>query len=72
MHIDTGEIKEYGSMEEMKRDFEKGVRMMQIDPDDMTKKQKEEMRVSLYDNRSILGKKRVKSRRERNRNKRDK
>ena len=45
-------------------------RMISVDWNDMTEKQKDTMSVSLHDNRSVLGKKRVKSRREKNREKR--
>jgi len=44
--------------------------LVEIKESEMTEKQKKNMRVSLYDNRSILGKRRIRSRRERNRLKR--
>ena len=57
MNIDTGEI--------VKVNYEKLIKLqlkgnfVEIDESDMTEKQKREMRVSLNDNRSKLGKLRV-------------
>lgn len=46
--------------------------LIEIRPEDMTPKQKENMQVSLHDNRSILGRKRVEASRILNGNKRKK
>jgi len=57
MNTKTGEILEGVKLEELSKLLTGD--LMQVDPDDMTDKQKKEMKVSLHDNRSKLGKKRV-------------
>lgn len=60
MNIDTGQIEQFKDSEELrKRIAELQGRMIEINENDMTEKQRKEMKVSLYDNRSTLGKKRI-------------
>lgn len=75
MNVETGEIIRFKDEEELKKYITENDlssdSLIPVNESDMTNKQKEALRVSLNDNRSLLGKKRVKSRRERNRNKRE-
>jgi len=54
MNIDTGEIM---SLHEALKNDPDLFRHIEIDLNEATSKQKEEMKVSLYDNKSTLGKK---------------
>lgn len=55
MDIRTGEIKEFNE-EKSLRDALEDERMIRVNRDDMTEKQQREMKVSLKDHRSKLGK----------------
>jgi len=71
MDTRTGELYKFKNEEELKKKIiEFRGDLVEIKESEMTEKQKKNMRVSLYDNRSILGKRRIRSRRERNRLKR--
>lgn len=59
MNINTGEIIENSALKELF--FEKQQEFVQVNEEDMTPKQKLTKQVSLHDNRSRLGKLRVKS-----------
>ena len=52
MQVETGKIYE-GAKDDLAKRF--GGRFVEIDPDDMTGKQKDERQVSLHDHRSKLG-----------------
>lgn len=71
MNIDTGKIYNYVKKEELEKALEE-LNMMKINTFDMTAKQKENMQVSLHDNKSKLGKLRIKESTLRNRKKRAK
>lgn len=73
MNVDTGEIIKFENNE----DFEKAAdelqgKLIEINESDMTNKQKELKKVSLHDNRSVLGKMRVDTQKTLNGNKRKK
>lgn len=76
MNLDTGEIEYFENEEELKKRQkqlqELGQELTPIDESDMTEKQKETLKVSPFDNRSILGKKRIEENRVLNGNKRKK
>lgn len=76
MHVETGKI--YQSENEdvaaqmIKAMSQMSAPIIPIDEADMTPKQKETMQVSVHDNKSVLGKKRIKeSRRMKNRRRRE-
>jgi hypothetical protein len=75
MNTETGEIKNFDKKLLEKWNEEITDPWIEIDEDDMTDKQKEEMQVNKHDNKSILGKlytsHRKLSRREKNRRKRN-
>lgn len=52
----TGEIHQFENEEELQKARIKNPFLVEIDPDDMTEKQKKELKVSLNDHRSKLGK----------------
>ena len=58
MHLETGEIKVASTQEEL-LELKKSEDWVEVNPRDMTPKQRQRMRVSPMDNRSKLGKKRV-------------
>jgi hypothetical protein len=63
MNIDTGEIKRFFDESELKDAIQKGENLVEIDENDMTEKQKLNKKVSLHDNKSKLGKKRIREKR---------
>lgn len=64
MNVDTGELK-YFENDEALAEALKSEKWVQVDDKEMTKKQKKEMRVSLKDHKSVLGKKLTKNRKRR-------
>ena len=66
MNPNTGEIFNLTIEEQEELQKQLGHDLMSIKEEEMTEKQKENQKVSLHDNRSILGKKAVKARRDSN------
>ena len=69
MNVDTGEIRKLFSEEQAEELF-KDPKWVEVEESDMTEKQKLNSQVSLHDNKSKLGKLRVKESTLRNRRKR--
>lgn len=59
MNIDTGEIKRFFNEKELQEALKNNERLVEVNENDMTEKQKLNNKVSLHDNKSKLGKKRI-------------
>jgi len=72
MNVDTGEIIKFKDKEALEKALGLNDKLVEVNESDMTEKQKEFQKVSLHDNKSVLGKLRIDTKKTLNGSKRKK